>query len=138
MTDLAKQYPKPSVKIVFRCNRKVLYYKTIKEVRDIPGGHIEFGETILEALKRELIEEIDFKLSVKPELIYAWSYIKKEKNIHNVYLVYIIDLKEELKFKSKESPNEIDFIWIDKNQIKKQNFLPKFEKCLLIAINYKK
>lgn len=138
MSDSNNKSSKPSVKVVFRCNGKVLYYKTIKGIRDIPGGHIEFGETILEALKRELNEEIGFELDFEPELINDWSYIKKEKSIHNVYFIYLIDLKEELKFKSKECPDEIEFIWLDKNNIKEQNFLPEFEKCLLIAANHKK
>ncbi len=138
MLQNTKQYPKLSVKAIFRFNNKVLYYKTTKEVRDVPGGHIEFGESVLDALKRELNEEIGFNLNFEPELIYNWSYIKKEKSIHRVYFVYLINLSEQLEFKSKEYPNEIEFIWLDKDKIKKQNFLPDFEKSLLIAAEYKK
>ena len=138
MFQQSKQYPRLSVKAIFRFNNKVLYYKTTKDVRDVPGGHVEFGESILGALKRELNEEIGFNLNFDPELIYNWSYIKKEKSIHRVYFVYLINLSEQLKFKSKEYPNEIEFIWLNKDKIKKQNFLPDFEKSLLIAAEYKK
>lgn len=138
MFQKTEQYPKLSVKAIFRFKDKVLYYKTIKGIRDVPGGHIEFGESILDALKRELNEEIGFNLNFEPELIYNWSYIKKEKLIHRVYFVYLIDLSKQLEFKSKEYPNEIEFIWLNKNKIKEQNFLPDFEKSLLIAAKHKR
>jgi len=138
MSQQTKQYPKLSVKAIFRFGDKVLYYKTVKGVRDVPGGHIEFGESVLDALKRELNEEIGFNLNFEPKLIYNWSYIKKEKSIHRVYFVYLIDLSRQLEFKSKEYPDEIEFIWIDKDKIKEQNFLPDFEKSLLIAAGYKR
>ncbi len=138
MSQKIKQYPRLSVKVIFRFGNKVLYYKTTKGVRDVPGGHIEFGENVLDALKRELNEEIGFNLNFEPKLIYNWSYIKKEKSIHRVYFVYLIDLSEPLEFKSKEYPDEIEFIWLDKDKIKEQNFLPDFEKSLLIAAEYKK
>ncbi len=138
MFQNTKQYPRLSVKAIFRFKDKVLYYKTTNGIRDVPGGHIEFGESVLDALKRELNEEIGFDLNFEPEFIYNWSYIKKEKLIHRVYFVYLIDLSEPLEFKSKEYPNEIKFIWLNKNKIKEQNFLPDFEKSLLIATEYKK
>jgi len=138
MFQKTEQYPKLSVKAIFRFKDKVLYYKTTKDIRDVPGGHIEFGESVLDALKRELNEEIGFDLNFKPELIYNWSYIKKEKLIHRVYFVYLIDLSKQLEFKSKEYPNEIEFIWLNKNKIKEQNFLPDFEKSLLIAAKHKR
>ncbi|MBU1176970.1 NUDIX hydrolase [Patescibacteria group bacterium] len=138
MFQKTEQYPKLSVKAIFRFKDKVLYYKTIKGIRDVPGGHIEFGESILDTLKRELNEEIGFNLNFEPELIYNWSYIKKEKLIHRVYFVYLIDLSKQLEFKSKEYPNEIEFIWLNKNKIKEQNFLSDFEKSLLIAAKHKR
>ncbi len=85
MFQQTKQYPRLSVKAIFRFNNKVLYYKTIKDVKDVPGGHVEFGEKVLDALKRELNEEIGFNLNFEPKLIYNWSYIKKDSG--NIILI---------------------------------------------------
>ena len=52
MPSITNKFPKVSVKIVFRCGGHFLYYITKSGIRDIPGGHVNFGETILEALKR--------------------------------------------------------------------------------------
>ncbi len=128
---MSKKNPEVSVKIVFKCGSKVLYQKS-NHLRDIPGGHIEFGETILEALKRELKEELGYELKIEPNLLYAWSYVSRSKNTHGVYVVYIINLKKEIKFSSLEDPF-LEFIWLDKSEIKIQNFLPEMEKFLLMA-----
>ena len=85
MFQQTKQYPRLSVKAIFRFKDKVLYYKTTNGIRDVPGGHIEFGESVLDALKRELNEEIGFDLNFEPEFIYNWSYIKKDSG--NIILI---------------------------------------------------
>lgn len=130
-----KKSPEVSVKIVFKCDNKVLYQKS-GHVRDIPGGHIEFGETILGALKRELKEELGYDLKTEPCFLHAWSYISKSKNSHGVYLVYVLDLDKEIKFFSLED-SSLEFIWLDKEEIKTQNFLSEMEKFLIKAVSYK-
>lgn len=124
--------PEVSVKIVFKCENKVLYQKS-GNIRDIPGGHIEFSETIFGALKRELKEELGYELKTEPELLHVWSYVSKSKNSHGVYIVYILNLKKEIKFSSLED-SSLEFVWLDKSEIKTQNFLPEMEKFLLMAI----
>src|SRR4030042_186709 len=69
MDQSLPKFPEACVKIIFRCGDYVLYYRTRKGIKDIPGGHIHFGETIFEALKRELREEIGFELETEPPLI---------------------------------------------------------------------
>lgn len=123
--------PEVSVKIVFKCGNKVLYQKS-GNIRDIPGGHIEFGETILDALKRELKEELGYELKTEPEFLHVWSYVSKSKNSHGVYLVYVLDLKKKIKFSSLED-SSLEFIWLDRSEIKIQNFLLEMEKFLLMA-----
>lgn len=128
---MSETKPEVSVKIVFKCGNRVLYQKS-GNIRDIPGGHIEFGETILDALKRELKEELGYELKTEPELLHVWSYVSKSKNSHGVYLVYVLDLKKEIKFSSLED-SSLEFIWLDRSEIKIQNFLPEMEKFLLMA-----
>ena len=73
---------KVTVKAIFRSGNYVLYYKTSKGIRDLPGGHINFGETTIEALKRELKEEIDFDLNFNPPLLNVWTYISSDQLTH--------------------------------------------------------
>lgn len=67
---------KPSVAVgalVFNKEGKLLIIKAPKwgNFYSIPGGHVEFGETLEEALKREIKEETGLNVSkIKPLLVH--------------------------------------------------------------------
>ncbi len=124
-----------SAKIVFRHKGRFLYHRTKDGARDVPGGHIEFGETIFEALKRELKEELGFILKKEPKLMYAWTYFPRDKSAHRVYLVYLLDIPKMLAFKHQEL-DDLEFIWLKKDEIKAQKFLPEMERYLLKAVDF--
>lgn len=92
------KYPNVAVKILFRYKDRVLMLKHKNGARDFPGGRIEWGESILEALKRELKEELNLVLEKDPELFDAWNYISKNKKRHSVfiYYIYLSDKKPQL------------------------------------------
>ncbi len=125
--------PKVSVKIVLRAGNKVMFHKTKDGIRDLPGGHIEFGETIIGALKRELIEEIGFDLKVEPKLFYAWTYISRDRSRQEVYLVYLADIGNKPQRFTHKERNDVEFILLKKEEIKKQKFLSEMENILLKA-----
>ena len=134
MNQLLPKFARASVKIVFRCGDSVLYYKTKKGINDIPGGHIEFGENILEALKRELKEELGFDLQTEPILFHAWSYFSRDKSAHRVYFVYLMDLPEKTEFTSLEEPGDIEFIWAKKEDIALADIMSEQKEFLIKAI----
>jgi len=138
MNQLPLKFPRVSVKAVFRCEGQVLYYKTKKGINDVPGGHIEFGESILDALKRELKEEIGFDLSSEATLFHAWHYISRDGLAHRVYLVYLIDLSEKVSFKSLEYPESINYIWANKKEIIDADIMEQQKEFLIKAIEEKK
>lgn len=135
MSHILHKHIKVSVKIVFCHKNKVLYYKTRKGIRDVPGGHVNFGECVLNALERELKEEINFSLTKKPKLVYVWDYFSKDKITHTIYIGYATKLPAMIRFRSKEYGDSIKFVWLDKEEIKKQKFLPHMEKFLIKSIN---
>jgi len=60
-----------------------------------PGGHVAFGETNAETLIREWREEIGVDIDVSElkwieESIFLWG----GKNVHQIYLSYIVELKD--------------------------------------------
>jgi len=134
MDDTSENYPRVSVKAVFLWRNKVLLYKTQNGTIDIPGGGIKFGETFFEALKRELDEEIGFKLREEPQIIHVWSYVSRSRIAHGVYIVYLIKIKKQKDFTSREFPG-IQFFWVDEKKIRQMKLLPEMEKLLLKALS---
>ena len=113
--------------IVVKCllkneyNKYLILKKTEEEAKndvsenlyDIPGGRIEYGEEITDALIREVFEETGIKLKLNQieKIIDAKSIITKDK-INLVVITYIANIKNcSVKISSEHS----EFYWIDKN-----------------------
>lgn len=76
------EYPIPAVAAVIRKKDRLLLVKRKNEPSrgqwSLPGGRIEVGERIEEALKREIKEELKVKIEVQ-ELLAIKEYIERDK-----------------------------------------------------------
>ena len=87
-------YPEPTVgAVIFNPDNKILLCRSSRwnNAYVIPGGHIELGEKMEDALKREIMEETglkiyDIKLLGLRECIYSGSYVDKK---HFVFIDYM-------------------------------------------------
>ncbi|MDF3818887.1 NUDIX hydrolase [Leptospira sp. 96542] len=59
----------------------------------LPGGGIEFGETAVSALERELREELSLEVT-KSEFIFFTESIDPNKNRHLIQLVFVTKVKD--------------------------------------------
>lgn len=96
---------------------------------DLPGGTVEFGETVEIALKRELLEETKLKVEIiKPLFVCS----KAKEGRHQFWIVYECKyIKGEVKLNAEEHS---EFKWIGKKQLNKINkiyFLDLFYKKYL-------
>lgn len=96
----------------------------------IPGGHIEVGETIFEAAKREGEEETGLKLEPQycvnvGELIYDPDYHRKA---HLIYFHVVCKvISGEVKLDGKELK---DFTWVNPQKALDLNFVAGVKKSI--------
>ena len=88
-----QKYPEPAVgALIINAEEKIFLMKSHKWHGQyvIPGGHIELGETMEEALRREVKEETNLDIShieflIFQEFIYDKSFWKKD---HYIFFDY--------------------------------------------------
>ena len=111
-----KQIQKISAKGVFLKDRKILFTKDHKGRWELPGGRIDFNETIEDALKRECKEELGFGKVQIGNIINAWTFSSTVNNTdyHFIILIYdCITVETEIK----TSDEHVGHAWIPLDKI---------------------
>ncbi|HEY5588995.1 MAG TPA: NUDIX domain-containing protein, partial [Candidatus Paceibacterota bacterium] len=83
-------------------NNIVLMNAVSKNKVSIPGGKMEYGESIYEALKRECKEETGYDISIITSLGYAKLYRKKYISITFVFIVNTVGEQGSLSLTENE------------------------------------
>lgn len=129
-----KKYPSVSVKLFLKYRNKILMLLQKNGRFDLPGGRIEWGETVLGALKREIKEELDYNLKKEPELLHIYNYVSEDKKRYSVIIDYIYPLNKMPKL---YSPEKLEIFWLTKKELLTQGII-KDKKFLEKIFNWKK
>ena len=83
---------------------------------EFPGGHVEEGESLQDAIKRELDEEIGYELDEEFKIVNYSEEIKSKNDIttHNIELDFLIDVDMN-KVDVKLSFEHEDYKWVSKD-----------------------
>jgi len=111
-----KRYPLVSVKLIFKCDDRILMFRHRDGTNDFPGGTVEWGESPLDTLKRELKEELDYDLKKEPELLDVYSHLSPDGKRHKILIQYIRKFKHAPEFTSLEG---VEYSWLDKRAARK-------------------
>jgi 8-oxo-dGTP diphosphatase len=83
---------------------------------DIPGGRIETDESLLDALKREILEETGMQITNSPVLMGAQDIFTSDE-LHVVRLTYTLDADGDVSISDEHQ----DARWLTLEEIKQLN-----------------
>lgn len=112
-------------------NHKLLLCKTRgAKYFFLPGGHVEFGETAIQALKREFKEEINGQIK-RAVFLGALENIftAKRRKRHEILLLHLATLKSN---EAKSIERHLSFEWINLKDLKRTPLRPKATKILIL------
>ena len=109
-----QRYPEPTVgALIFNPEDKVLLVKQDKWRGKyvIPGGHIELGETMEDALRREMMEETgldihDIQFALLQEFIFDQQFYKER---HFIFFDFVCETDSFDVMLNSESQ---DYVWV--------------------------
>ena len=112
---MEKGYPEPTVGLfIFNSKGKLLLTKSPKweGLYSVPGGHVELGETIEEAAKREAKEEVGLDITFERVLMVQDAVYPKEfsRRKHFIFIECICRSDGKVIIDNREI---VDYIWIE-------------------------
>ena len=86
---------------------------------DVLGGHVEAGESLLEALAREITEESGWHLVGTPQLIFTADWETDEDGTPNRRreLDFLVEVQGDLAHPRLEWPQHTEYRWIGPEEV---------------------
>lgn len=90
--------------------------KFLPNLYELPGGHIDFGEDIVDGLKREIKEELGMTISVGDPFA-AYTYKNEIKGSHSAEVIYFAQFIEPLDRISIHPEDHSRYDWFTKEEV---------------------
>ena len=105
---------------------------SFNESWDIPGGRLELGEEPIEALKREIKEEIGLSLDLNPKILDASNIINNE-DLQIIRITYAATFQPNASLEVNLGDEHNNLKWLDLKE--SSEFHPCLNKALSIYVS---
>ena len=92
--------------------------KFLPGVYELPGGHIEHGEDIVDGLTREIREEFGMPISVG-EPFAAFTYLNEVKGSHSIEVIFLAQFADNIENIKIDPADHSGFKWIGADELSK-------------------
>ena len=111
MNDVPNTYYRGTIKAVIHDNNgAILVVKESSDFIDLPGGGIDHGETLQQAMTRELAEEIGYDGTFMMDLVGAEVLERRNGNGHVLFIVYNVTLQTPYSPTNGTDATEVFFV----------------------------
>lgn len=122
--------PRSAARAVIISDNQILFMRDksySREYLSLPGGGIEFKESVSAALKRELKEEIGTSLPLGRFLgCFEQHFIHETLgDIHDLSFIFLIQISNLEKAQIKSQEARYECVWIDLDKLKTVDLVPK-------------
>lgn len=120
-----------SAKAIVLRDGKILVNRCVSrfgEYYALPGGGQREGETLLEAVRRELLEETGYRVSpLRLSGIYERVCKNREGGLsHKLYFVFLCRLEDEQSAApTRRDDFQVGMEWVDAGELRRRNLFPR-------------
>lgn len=100
-----------------------------QEVYNLPGGNLELGEHISDALAREMQEELKIEVSVGEMILVGEVYFEERKK-HTLHLLFEGKITAGIPTLNPKETSALAVKWLDINDLDKVNLYPNLSKAI--------
>lgn len=90
--------------------------KFLPDVRELPGGHVDFGEEMATGLQREIREEFGMDIEVG-DPFFVFTYTNDVKGSHSIEVVYFARFVGDIDAIKLNPEDHSDYVWCAEDEI---------------------